>query len=157
MTPKRSFQDFSVGEQAVFSRTFTEIDVAQCAGLTWDVNPYHTDDEFCKTHRVGRRIVHGLLVGSMLTHIGGLAAVLATDISFEFLAPVFVGDTITATCTILEADAARGWVHFDAVCVNQQNQKVVHGRARGYPARFGDRVKNREASDGSGKDQSPGS
>jgi 3-hydroxybutyryl-CoA dehydratase len=141
MIQKRSFQDFSVGEQVVFSRTFTEIDVAQCAGLTWDVNPYHTDDEFCKTHRVGHRIVHGLLVGSMITHIGGLAAVLATDISFEFIAPVYIGDTVTATCTILESDAKRGWVRFDAVCTNQHGDQVLRGIARGYPARFRDQAK----------------
>jgi acyl dehydratase len=67
--PKRSLEDFFVGEQAEFARTFTEIDVAQFVGMTWDVNPYHTDAEFCRTHRVGARIVPGLLVGSMLTHI----------------------------------------------------------------------------------------
>ena len=144
MIPKRSFENFSVGEQAVFSRTFTEIDVAQCAGLSWDVNPYHTDDEFCKTHRVGKRIVHGLLVGSMITHIGGLAAVLATDISFEFIAPVFIGETITATCTILESDAKRGWVRFDMICVNQDRKEVLKAMARGYPARFRDRAQSKE-------------
>ncbi|MDE3090380.1 MAG: enoyl-CoA hydratase, partial [Chloroflexota bacterium] len=63
--PKRVLEEFVVGETAVFSRTFTEIDVAQFIGITWDVNPFHTDSKFCETHRVGRRIVPGLLVGSM--------------------------------------------------------------------------------------------
>ncbi len=140
---KRALEDFVVGETAVFSRTFTEVDVAQFVGVTWDVNPYHTDDEFCETHRVGRRIVPGLLVGSMLTHIGGLAAVLASDLTFEFLAPVYIGDTITATCRVEEADPQRGWARFEMTCENQEKQVVARGVARGYPARYRDRVKGK--------------
>lgn len=141
MSPKRSLEDFTVGETATFSRTFTEIDVMQFVGITWDVNPYHTDEEFCKTHRVGRRIVPGLLVGGMLTHIGGLAAVLATNISFEFLAPVYIGDTVTATCTVVEADDQRGWARIELSGVTQDNCLAVRGVAIGYPARHRDRVK----------------
>ena len=59
MEAKRALEEFVVGEVAVFSRTFTEVDVARFVGVTWDVNPYHTDDKFCETHRVGRRIVPG--------------------------------------------------------------------------------------------------
>lgn len=84
--PKRALEEFTVGEQAEFARTFTETEVAQFVGLSWDVNPFHTDDEFCKTHRVGKRIVPGLLVGSLLTHIGGLAVMLAAHIAFDFIA-----------------------------------------------------------------------
>ena len=77
---KRTLEEFIVGETAVFSRTFTEIDVAQFVGITWDVNPYHTDEAFCHAHKLARRIVPGMLVGSLLTHIGGIAAILASDL-----------------------------------------------------------------------------
>jgi len=140
MSPKRSLEKFSLGETAVFSRTFSEIDVMQFVGITWDVNPYHTDDEFCKTHRVGRRIVPGLLVGGMLTHIGGLAAVLANHIAFDFLAPVYIGDTITATCRIAESDPQRGWVRVEMTCENQDKVLVARGTALGYPAYYRDRA-----------------
>jgi len=139
---KRSLEDFTLGETAVFSRTFSEIDVMQFVGVTWDVNPYHTDEEFCKTHRVGRRIVPGLLIGGMLTHIGGLAAVLATHINFEFLAPVYIGDTVTATCVVAEADDRRGWARIEMTGTTQDNRLVIRGEAKGYPARYRDRVKN---------------
>ena len=139
---KRTLEDFVIGETAVFSRTFTEIDVMQFIGIAWDVNPYHTDEQFCQTHRVGRRIVPGMLVGSLLTHIGGIAAILASDLSFEFLQPVFIGDTVTATCTVEEADARRGWARVEMVCTNQDNQIVAQGTVRGYPARFKDRKKS---------------
>ncbi|MBI5034131.1 MAG: MaoC family dehydratase [Chloroflexi bacterium] len=142
MLSKRSLEDFILGETASFSRTFTESEVTQFVGISWDVNPYHTDEEFCRTRRVGRRIVPGLLVGSMLTHIGGLAAVLATQINFEFVAPVFVGDTVTATFTVAEADDKRGWVRIEMTGITQDNRLVVRGVALGYPARYRDRVRN---------------
>ena len=142
MALKRSLEDFTIGETATFSRTFTEIDVLQFVGITWDVNPYHTDEEFCKSQRIGRRIVPGLLVDGMLTHIGGLAAVLATHISFEFVASVYVGDTVTATCTVVEADDRRGWARIEMTGVTQDKRLVVRGVAMGYPARYYDRVRN---------------
>lgn len=141
---KRTIEDIAVGETAVFSRTFSDVDVAHFIGTTWDVNPYHTDATFCESHRVGRRIIPGLLVGSMLTHIGGIAAVLATDISFEFVAPVYFGDTITATCTVEEVDARRGWARIDMVCTNQDQKVVLQGTVRGFPARYKDRLRNKE-------------
>ncbi len=141
---KRTLEEFVVGETAVFSRTFTEIDVAQFVGITWDVNPYHTDEAFCHAHKLARRIVPGLLVGSLLTHIGGIAAILASDIAFEFTAPVFVGETITATCTVEEVDARRGWVRVEMVCTNAEQKTVAQGTVRGFPARFKDRLRHRE-------------
>lgn len=141
---KRTLEDFVAGETAVFSRTFTEVDVATFIGITWDVNPYHTDERFCETHRVQRRIVPGLLVGSLLTHIGGIAAILASDISYEFLHPVYIGDTITATCTVEEVDARRGWARVEMVCTNQDHKVVVQGTVRGFPARYKDRLRNRD-------------
>ena len=141
---KRTLEEFAIGETAVFSRTFTEADVALFAGVTWAVNPYHSDEAFCKTHRVGRRIVPGMLVGSLLTHIGGVAAILASDLAFEFLKPVYIGDTITATCTVEEADARRGWARVAMVCTNQENKVVAQGTVRGFPARYKDRVRSGE-------------
>lgn len=142
---KRTLEDFVVGETAVFSRTFTESDVTQFIGVTWDVNPYHTDASFCEAHKLEQKIIPGLLAGSMLTHIGGIAAILASDIGFEFIAPIFIGDTITATCTVEEADARRGWARVEMVCTNQENKVVLQGTVRGFPARFRDRVRKREA------------
>jgi len=144
MNLKRALEDMNVGETVVFSRTFTEIDVTQFVGMTWDVNPYHTDDEFCKTHRVGRRIVPGLLVGSMLTHVGGLAAVLATHLDFEFIAPVFIGDTGTITCVVDQADDQRGWVRLTMTGQTQDERLVTRASVSGYPARLRDRVKARD-------------
>lgn len=126
----------SIGEKASFSRTLTEADVALFVGVTWDVNPYHTDDEFAVKTRFKRRIVPGLLTASLLTHLGGLWAFLATEMRFEFLEPVYVGDTITAEIEVAEADDKRGWVRLRSRCINRAGEEVLRADIRGYPGRF---------------------
>jgi 3-hydroxybutyryl-CoA dehydratase len=69
--------------------------------------------------------------------------VLASEITFEFLAPVYIGETVTATVTVIESDDQRGWMRMEMTCVTQDQRLVVRGRVSGYPARFRDRVKGR--------------
>ena len=122
------------GDRAVYSRTFTAADVALFGGITADGNPYHYDAEFARASRFGRPIVHGLLVGSMVTHVGGQWAWLADGMSFEFVAPVAVGDTVTVAVEI-EAVDERGRHTARARLVNQRGEEVLRGVLTGYPPR----------------------
>ena len=60
LLPHRIPRAVRVGEKVAFSRTLTEADAALFIGVTWDVNPYHTDDAYVAQTRFGRRIVPGL-------------------------------------------------------------------------------------------------
>ncbi len=107
---KAAFDAYPVGQSFEFRRTFTSGDVSVFCGVTGDFNPYHLDEAFARQTPFGRVIIPGLLTGSMMTHIGGLIGFLATEMSFQFLAPVYVGDTITCTLTITEKDETRRFV-----------------------------------------------
>ena len=78
----------------------------------------------------------GLLTASLLTHIGGLWAFLASEMHFEFLAPVYVGDTITAEAEIIEVDKSRGWVRMRCRCLNTEGQEVLRAITAGFPGQF---------------------
>ncbi len=134
------FQGLQVGDRAVYSRTFTESDVALFGGLTGDGNPYHFDAEFARASRFGRPIVHGLLVGSMLTHVGGQWAWLASGMSFEFLGPVFIGDTVTVEVVITARDE-RDRFTAEARFVKQDGTEVLRGTLTGYPPRAQERAR----------------
>jgi acyl dehydratase len=128
-----SFRDgLRAGDRAVYTRTFTESDVALFGGLTGDMNPYHFDGEFARAGRFGRPIVHGLLVGSMMTHVGGQWAWLASSMSFRFIAPVFVGDTITLEMTIVERDE-HGRCRAEARFLKPDGSEVLRGELDGFP------------------------
>ena len=129
---------FAVGEKASFTRTLTEADSAMFIGATWDVNPFHTDDAFVEQTKFGKRIVPGLLTASLLTHIGGLWNFLATDMTFSFKAPVYMGDTITAVAEIVELDQAKRWCRLHGTITNRDGEVVLTAVIDGYPGKFED-------------------
>jgi 3-hydroxybutyryl-CoA dehydratase len=134
--PKRIISSPQTGEKAAFTRTFTEADVALFIGTTWDVNPLHTDELYCQSTQFKHRIVPGLLTASMLTHMGGLWAFLATEMDFHFIAQVYVGDSITAQAEVAEVDAKTGLVLLRCTCTNQDGVQVLCADVRGYPGQF---------------------
>lgn len=123
-----------VGDEAVFSRAFTEADMALFVGISGDYNPYHVDGEFMAQTRFGRPILPGLLVASMLTHIGGMWAILAHEVAFKFIKPVYTGQTITLRMKLTKITAANR-ATFEAVWTNAEGERVLEGTLYGYPPR----------------------
>ncbi len=134
--PKRTTGDPRLGDKVAFTRTLTEADVALFIGTTWDVNPLHTDEQYCNATQFKHRIVPGLLTASMLTHLGGLWAFLAAEMDFHFRAPVYVGDSITAEAEVAEIDPKSGGVLLKCKCTNQDGVEVLRADVRGYPGKF---------------------
>ena len=136
LLPRRIPEGLVVGQKAAFTRTLTEADVALFIGVTWDVNPLHTNDSYVADTRFKRRIVPGLLTASLLTHLGGLWAFLGTEMHFEYLGPVYIGETVTAEVEIVEADESRGWVRLACRCTIADGREVLRADIRGFPGRF---------------------
>ena|SRR5579872_5327353 len=130
---RESFEELRVGQQFVFRRTFTEGDVALFCGVTGDYNPYHLDEMFAKESWYGRRIIPGLLTAGMATHIGGLLGFIATEMRFQYLAPVYVGDTIACTVTFVSKDEETRRFTADVTYVNQDGNPVLAGSFAGFP------------------------
>jgi 3-hydroxybutyryl-CoA dehydratase len=128
-----AFEALEVGRPFTFRRTFTEGDVALFCGVTGDYNPYHIDATFAGESWYGRRIIPGLLTASMCTHIGGMLGFLATEMVFQYLAPVYIGDTITCTVIFSEKDEAKRQVTGVGSCVNQDGTEVLKAQFRGFP------------------------
>ena len=107
-----------VGDQAEFSKTITETDLALFAAVSGDFDPIHVDEAYARTTPFGRRIAHGGLSLALLSTVSALISRRARDRGsrgtsvslgydrIRFLAPVFVGDTLTARYTVLELDPA---------------------------------------------------
>jgi 3-hydroxybutyryl-CoA dehydratase len=134
--PKRMIGTPKLGDKVAFTRTLTEADVAMFIGTTWDVNPLHTDELYSAATQFEHRIVPGLFTASLLTHLGGLWAFLATEMDFHFLAPVYVGDSITAQAEVGEIDPQTGAVLLRCTCTNQHGKQVLRAEVRGFPGKF---------------------
>ncbi len=127
---KKTIEGLKTGDRFSLSRTFTEEDVLSFADMTGDYNPVHFEDRFSKAKNFRGRICHGLLVGSMLTQIGGQIGVLASHMDFSFKKPVYFGDTITCSWTFIDIDPkGRSKAHVDFL--NQDGTLVISATVRG--------------------------
>jgi 3-hydroxybutyryl-CoA dehydratase len=128
---KKTIQGLKVGDTFSASRTFVEQDVVDFADMTRDYNPVHFDDRFTKEKGLRGRIVHGLLVGSLVTEIGGEIGWFASKLDFRFKAPVYLGETITCALTV-SALTGKGMAEAKAVCRKQEGEIVLEAFLKGY-------------------------
>ncbi len=133
MIENRTFDEIAIGDSASLSRTLTEQDIQLFAAVTGDVNPAHLDTEYAEGSLFHHVIAHGMWGGGLIS------AVLGTELpgpgtiylrqSLEFVRPVALGDTITATVTATARVAEHRHVTFACVCTNQKGQDVIRGEA----------------------------
>lgn len=126
----RTIDGIKVGDSFSATRTFTEQDVKQFADISKDYNPVHLDDRFAGVKKFSGRVCHGLLVGSMLTEIGGQMGMLASSMTFVFKKPVYFGDTIECCWTFTEIDD-NGRAEAEAEFRNQRGVMVLTATVTG--------------------------
>lgn len=131
---REAFEELELGRTFTYRRTFTEGDLAMFCGISGDYNPYHQDEQFARESPFGRRTLPGLLTASMMTHIGGMLGFLATEMSFEYLAAVYPGDTVTCTVTIADKDVEKRHMTSKAEFTNQEGKEVLRASFSGFPA-----------------------
>lgn len=125
--------EFKEGDSASFAKTITDADIVLFAGVTGDTNPVHIDAEYAKGTRFGGRIAHGMLTASLIstvigTRLPGPGAIYMGQ-TLKFLAPVQLGDTITASAILTTYDQAKGKMTLATTCRNQREEDVVSGEA----------------------------
>lgn len=121
-------------QKASFSKTISESDVYLFAGITGDFNPVHINDAFAQKSIFGERIAHGMLVAGLISAVIGMKlpgeGTVYLEQSVEFLKPVKIGDTVTATVGITEVlNEEKGILKLRTRVENQQNEKVIDGYA----------------------------
>jgi 3-hydroxybutyryl-CoA dehydratase len=132
MITGKSIDRLNVGDTAQFAKTVTETDIYLYAGITGDFNPAHVNEAYAKNTFFKTRIAHGMLTAGFISAIianqlpGPGTIYLKQDLSF--LAPVRIGDTITAQVEIIELNADKNRVTLKTTCENQDGVLVLTGQ-----------------------------
>jgi acyl dehydratase len=131
--------ELSVGQQASRSLTLTSDSVRTFADLTGDYNPLHFDEEFTRQTPFGRLVVQGGLTTGLLhalvaMELPGPGSVFLSQ-NWRFTAPVFIGDTITATAEVLSLHATKPVTQLGIRVVRQDGTLVLEGEAWCYTFR----------------------
>jgi phosphotransacetylase/acyl dehydratase len=127
------FDEMFLGCTASLTRTISQRDIDLFASATGDVNPAHIDSAYAETDMFHHIVAHGLLGAGLIS------AVLGTELpgpgtiylgqDLQFLCPIQVGDTITATVTVREKNFDKDDLSLDCRCTNQSGEVVIAGTA----------------------------
>lgn len=116
------------GDVFTWERIFSEEEVLQFAQLSGDQGRHHMERD-----EQGRLMVHGLLTASIGTKIGGDLDYIAREMVYEFIRPVFSGDSITCELTLTNVEQMEGYKKLEirAVNRNQHGKEVLIGSSHG--------------------------
>lgn len=122
-----------VGQRAMLSKTITEADVVLFTGIVGDFSPLYMNEEYARQTRLGTRTVPPMLAGGLVSSVlsnrlPGPDFVFLRQ-QYEFLAPVFIGDTITASVEVVSVEPEKRIVCLRTDCHNQVNKQLLTGEA----------------------------
>jgi acyl dehydratase len=125
-----------VGHRARRSKTVTARDVELYAEITEDRNPLHFDPEFAARTRFGRLVAQGGITSGMLNalvamDLPGPGTVFMSQ-TLRYLAPTYVGDTLTAEVEVLAVKPDKPVCQLKATITNQDGTVVLEGECWTY-------------------------
>ncbi|MGD0401131.1 MAG: MaoC family dehydratase [Syntrophobacteraceae bacterium] len=135
----KTIEQIGLNETAEFSKTISESDVYLYAGVTGDFNPAHINEEYARETFFKTRIAHGMLAAGLIstvlgTRLPGPGTVYVRQ-ELNFLAPVRIGDTVTARVEVIEIMTEKKQVRFRTTCSTQNGTLVLDGEAIISPPR----------------------
>lgn len=126
----------TVGHEASRSLTLTAAHVARFAELSGDYNPLHFDEAFAAGTKFGALVVQGGLTTGLLhalvaMDMPGPGTVFLSQ-NWKFTAPVYIGDTITASARVLSVHASKPVTQLAIRVTRQTGETVLEGEAWCY-------------------------
>ncbi|MAY91126.1 MAG: (R)-hydratase [Rickettsiales bacterium] len=125
-------EDLKVGQEAMISKTVTESDVVFFSGVSGDNNPVHISDEFAEKTLFKKRVAHGFFTASLIstvigTKLPGPGSIYLKQ-SIQFLAPVFIGETIKVIVKVKSINFKKKRVTLETYC-EKNRKRVLEGEA----------------------------
>ena len=125
----------NIGDSAQFTKTVSESDVYQFAGITGDFSPNHINKVYMENSSFGRLMAHGALLVGFMSTVSTIAIAHCREADetpvavgydkIRFLKPVFLGDTVTTTYTFSSIDPEKRKSKAKIEVKNQNDQLVA--------------------------------
>ena len=128
-----TIDELHVGQKAQFAKTISESDIYLYAGISGDQNPAHINESYARKTFFKTRIAHGMLCAGLISTVLGNRlpgyGTIYIHQELNFLAPVRIGDTVTARVEVLEIIHSKNRVRFKTDCFNQDALQIIDGEA----------------------------
>lgn len=133
MLKGKTISEIKLGDKASFTKTVTETDVYNFAGVTGDLNPAHINEEYAKQTMFKTRIAHGVLGLGFISSVLGMQlpgpGTIYVSQNIKFTSPVRIQDTITAEVEVIDINTEKNRVTLKTECKNQEGTVVMTGEA----------------------------
>jgi len=133
----KTIEQIQLGDKASFTKTMSETDVYLFAGISGDLNPAHVNQVDSEKTMFKGRICHGMLVSSLISTVLGMylpgPGTIYMSQEVRFLAPVKMGDTVTAEAEVIERNAEKNRLVLKTTVTNQDGKVVIEGQAKVMP------------------------
>ncbi len=121
-----------IGDKAQFTKSITAEEVIIFARISGDDNPIHLDEAYANVSIFKQKIVHGFLVGSLISAAIGKSlpgnGTIYLNQNMKFLAPVLMDEVITAHIEVIDFPKGNQ-VLLSTICRNQDQKIVIDGTA----------------------------
>lgn len=123
----------------------TEELIQKFGEVSGDLNPVHFNDQAAQAANFKNRIAHGVLLASFISGVLGNSEAGRGGIylsqTLNFLRPVYVGDEITVTATVVDLQEDKNIVTIETVIKNQIGKVVVKGEAKVLHSKLVEQIK----------------
>ena len=128
-----TLDQIKMGQTAEFAKTISETDIYLFAGISGDFNPAHVNEAYARKTFFKTRIAHGMLSASFISTVlasklPGPGAIYIKQ-ELRFVAPVHIGETITARVEVIEIFRDKNRLRLKTNCTNQKDELVIEGEA----------------------------
>ena len=129
-----TFDQIDIGLTKEFDVIITQSLVDDFAKISGDYSPIHMNEEFAKSTKFGRKIVHGMLLASLLSRMVGMYLpgkyALYSSQTLEFHNPCFIGDKITVSSIVNDKSESTKIIKIESKITNEKKDILLYGEGR---------------------------
>ena len=129
-----SMKELFVGQSVEKEFLITEEIGRAFAKVSQDENPLHLREDYAKKTPFGRRIAHGMLLGSYISAMLGMElpgeGTIYMKQELTFLKPVYYGDTIRVKIEVTKLEPEKKRAVLSTSCYSPKSEPVLAGSAQ---------------------------
>ena len=129
-----SFNEIEIGLEHHFEICINEKLEEDFAKISGDFNPLHMDEQYAKKTKFGKRVCHGMLLGSFFSRLVGMYLpgknALYFSQNLNFVEPCFIGDIVIVKGKIINKSESTKMIKIETTIKNNTGKLLVEGIAQ---------------------------
>jgi 3-hydroxybutyryl-CoA dehydratase len=129
-----SFNEIKIGLEHHFEINIDEKLEGDFAKISGDFNPLHMDEQYAKKTKFGKRVCHGMLLGSFFSRLVGMYLpgknALYFSQNLNFVGPCFIGDIVIVKGKIINKSESTKMIKIETTIKNNTGKLLVEGIAQ---------------------------